>query len=263
MAAIDGRGKSVESIKDVGEDLGFNIDLQAVQRREGYLPSASQLACALGHQRIWRLLLERGLPYALVLEDDAVEATDLPMEVLLPVLDSKTPVIVQLSCRGEIFAEERTAGPGATPAVVKLRYPPRQTTAYAINRAAAQLASRSPIDGLADWPGFATNVHFFACLPWPFREELSPSTIQVGGPSPRGSLNSRGSRTLQLDADHAYRVWLPRMDSWLWRRRNRPTLGPGHEIWEPTLPTPLVRMIRGLARYTSSKAVRSRTKPTP
>lgn len=248
IAAIDARGESLGFVMDVARQSGFCFDLNAIHRREGYLPSPSQLACALGHKRIWRLVLELELPYALVLEDDAVKAADLPLEALLPILRSSNPVVVQLSCRGEIFSEGRATLRDTRPMVVKLRYPPRSTAAYLINQAAAHLASDSSIDGLADWPGFATHVDFFACLPWPFKENLSPSTIQIGIINKEAHVNPKGFHAFPFTYDHAYRVFLPRVDAWFWRQRGRPTIDPGQHIWQPSVPWPLIRAIRHLAR---------------
>ncbi len=46
--------------------------------------SPSELACSLSHRKIWQLTLERGLPGALIIEDDAVLSALLPLVLSMP-----------------------------------------------------------------------------------------------------------------------------------------------------------------------------------
>ncbi len=253
IEALDARGDSRWDATDWCIDNGARVDVDSIARREGARPTPTQLACALGHHMIYALIVEQGLPYALVLEEDARQVGDLrylanSKDLLLR---KDVPTVVQLSSRGQVFTHRRNLEPGTTQAVVALTYPPRQTTAYLINFAAATAAASAPVDGLADWPGFATSVCFYAVLPWPFRESGAETTIQLsaaGGNDP----TRRETRWRYLprsgSSEYLYRTYLPRLDSWLWRMRRRPRIGPGGALWKSSIPWMVVALIRNRAR---------------
>lgn len=54
-----------------------DLPADAIEAARGNM-SATELACSFSHRKIWRLMHERGLEAALILEDDAVLSTALP-----------------------------------------------------------------------------------------------------------------------------------------------------------------------------------------
>jgi len=66
--------------KDVYADPAFYDKAKAL-RIELRNMTPGEVGCALSHQKVYDLILERGLPYALAMEDDATLSDDLP-EVL-------------------------------------------------------------------------------------------------------------------------------------------------------------------------------------
>jgi hypothetical protein len=249
IQGIEGRGASTWDVSAACHAAGINVALEVARRREGYNPSATQLACAAGHRLIYRAITREQHTVALVLEEDALPVRGfVDLAPALDKLTTPTPTIVQLSCRGEVFPESPSCETQVTPALVPLRYPPRQTTAYLINHAAAALGSTSVLDGLADWPGFATHVDFWAMLPWPFVEASRSSTIQLGWEA-RGDIRAPRLRSvIPRSLDDIYRKTLPRVDSKLWRMRGMQRVGPQGELWMPSLPGFVPTMARKLAR---------------
>jgi hypothetical protein len=255
VAGLDARARTRQETCRAITDLGFSVDIDKIRRREGYLPSRTQLACAVGHRLAWRLMLSTDAPYALILEEDAVptgSAAD--VDATMSILRSERAAVVQLSCRSEIFPARPIRLKRPTSELVELRYPPRQTTAYLINRQAALLGVNSPLDGLADWPGFATSVDFWALLPWMFKESGATSTVDLG----TGGLASvsrwrRLVHALPFSFEHLYRVSLPTLDAWLWRRRGRPRAGNLDELWIPSVPHQVAGAAKVLARKMDSQ----------
>lgn len=252
VAGFDARNLSIQdTYKEIAE-LGFTLNTDKIYKREGYMPSPTQLACAVGHRLAWRLMLSTGDPYALILEEDAVQTgINVDIDAATTVLQGERPAVVQLSCRSEIFPLRREASKAPINGLVELRYPPRQTTAYLINRQAAVLGASSPLDGLADWPGFATQVDFWALLPWMFRESGETSTVNLGtGGLASISKMDRIVHALPLNLEHLYRVSLPTLDSWLWRKRGMPRDGIDDQLWRPSVPNVVVSAAKRLARIT-------------
>jgi hypothetical protein len=255
VPAIDGRQADLEAVLEQCSARSIEVNLDAFRSREGCLPTPSQLACAVGHHIIYQRIADSGAPYALVLEEDALFVRpDSDFAHAAEVLVRPTPVIVQLSCRGQIFSRNRRVeaqvGPTSPFTLIPLRYPPRQTSAYLINAPAARLAAAKPIDGLADWPGFATWTDYWAVTPLPFAETLGATTIEVpSGPQlSRQGTGQRWRSRVKLRPELAYRSTLPLIEARLWRRRGMPRVAPDFEIWQPSLPSSLVNLVRRAAR---------------
>ncbi len=63
--ATDGR-------KGLPADCEAAVDRQGARARAGRMVTDAELACALSHHRVYRRIVEEGLPGAIVLEDDAI-----------------------------------------------------------------------------------------------------------------------------------------------------------------------------------------------
>lgn len=63
--------------KDHYDDRSY-YDREKALRIELRNMTAGEVGCALSHQKVYGLIAQRGLPYALVMEDDAVVSPDLP-----------------------------------------------------------------------------------------------------------------------------------------------------------------------------------------
>ena len=81
--------------KDYADNPAYYNEKKAL-KAEGRKLRAGEVGCALSHNAVYRLIVERELPYALILEDDAVISEDLPevLEKLLPYLQGA--LIIQL-----------------------------------------------------------------------------------------------------------------------------------------------------------------------
>jgi len=81
--------------RDYADNPAYYNEKKAL-KAEGRKLRAGEVGCALSHNAVYRLIVERQLPYALILEDDAVLSADLPevLDVLLPYLQG--PHIIQL-----------------------------------------------------------------------------------------------------------------------------------------------------------------------
>ena len=254
MPALDARSLSEEDVVSWCLAQGVELDLSRTIARERVRPTPTQIACAIGHHLIYEQLIGMDGDFALVLEDDVAptdHGTDLSPAVAM--MKRPTPTIVQLSCRGEVFARSRDWRGSKPQGLVPLCYPPRQTCAYLINRQAAALAAERPVDGLADWPSFATQVDFYALLPWPFQELNNETTIQL--PPSRGDADpmaAMASRYLPASwsADYLYRTYLPAVDAWIWRHSGSRRIGPRGEIWRSSIPSFMIDFLRrGAARH--------------
>lgn len=65
ISAVDGRALSVEEVQANYDDAGARAAL-------GRSMSRGEIGCALSHQSIYRRMIDQGLPWAVILEDDAL-----------------------------------------------------------------------------------------------------------------------------------------------------------------------------------------------
>lgn len=110
-------------------------------KAEGRKLRAGEVGCALSHNAVYRLIVERELPYALILEDDAIISEDLPevLEKLLPYLQGAR--IIQLE-RCDIYKKSSTRSLVKGYSLVSPRFIKEgsiaQTAGYLISFEAAQ-----------------------------------------------------------------------------------------------------------------------------
>lgn len=142
----------------------------------GYRMSRGEICCALAHLEIYELMIDRNLPWACVLEDDAI-----PLEGLSDVFNSfamftkasilslnaplsKSDKNPKLSKREIVSRFEIETGE-----FIKLVHPRLQTYAYLINLEAAKLIvkrkkRKNKVSARADWPlEIYPGIDFFVC----------------------------------------------------------------------------------------------------
>ena len=147
---------------------------QVVDRFAGYL-NGGQRACGQSHVNVWRMMIERGLEYALVLEDDAMFASDWREKLdLLGLVDDPEWDAVFLNASEPIIPED-------TWVVAREQY---LTGAYIISLGGAKhlLDSFSGGYGSSDWmtTRLQSRGHSYAYFPWLVIQEGTESTIGSG-----------------------------------------------------------------------------------
>jgi glycosyl transferase family 25 len=172
LAALAAQGLSGEVVLGVDGRNGLppeheqEVDRAAARARLGRPASDPELACALSHQRVYGLILARGLPGAVVLEDDAIPqpafaaflAAGLHRQADLTLFDYDD------KARG-LLGTGREVLPGLR--LWTLATTRHLTTGYAVSaRGAAQLRREGlPVRGLADWPCDVTRLGAKAVAP--------------------------------------------------------------------------------------------------
>jgi glycosyl transferase, family 25 len=103
---------AIEGKKISDTDLNDLVDLEAVKKSPGWLTKGA-IGCALSHFYVYKQIVEKHLPYAIVLEDDVVISNDFVpvVEKLIPCLATNEIVLLyatswqplELAKRGSIF----------------------------------------------------------------------------------------------------------------------------------------------------------------
>ncbi|MCW4461911.1 glycosyltransferase family 25 protein [Sphingomonas sp. BT-65] len=184
------------------------IDEAAVLRNKGRALTRGEIGCYASHYSIWREMIDRGTPQAIVLEDDVVAdwaylarlaATDLSSEGFDYLrLYAKRPTF-QRVVRKDFLQHSRT--------VVEMIGPAYGTQGYAITLAGARvLADRlrvieRPVDDAMD-RSWAHGLRNLALFPAPLFEAAVPSDIGADRFQPKvhpsfRSLRQRGWRQLE------------------------------------------------------------------
>lgn len=167
------------------EQINGSVDLELFRHRIGYVPPKSLIGCGLSHIKVYQLILQMNLDWALILESDCIPVLDPScMTSIFSKAEFKDlPCIFQLFSRGERVVKSEVISKIQSREKVEVGiyeylYPPRQTAAYIVNRHAVLEALKSPkLDGPPDWPSWSTRVKFFAVYPWFFIETNERSTI--------------------------------------------------------------------------------------
>lgn len=154
---VDGRG-------GLASEWEAQIDRAAAAVRLGRAMGDGEFACALSHQEIYRAVLERGLPGAVVLEDDAV-----PGDGLSGFLKDRgylrAPIVLLDHSNTRVRGAPVELGRGVRGHPVAL--PPFRTTGYTISaQAARQMRHASlPLSFTADWPCDIAALGAVAAMP--------------------------------------------------------------------------------------------------
>ena len=120
----------------------------------------TEFACALSHVMVYRTIVERGIPFALVLEDDAIPDPDLPQYLageyfrgadLVSLAYRRTHVVKR--------SAENLFGPYRAYRPFRWLRNPESTAGYVVSRDAARYMAENtiPIVREADWPNCANR----------------------------------------------------------------------------------------------------------
>lgn len=128
------------------------VDRSAASKTMGRYLSEGELACALSHREIYRKILLREQPGAIIFEDDAIIDTQFSTFVEEEHY-LKAPLIMLDHSHARVSRPSATLMPGVV--MRQLALPSCLTTAYSISAtaAAALLKAASPVRAPADWPG--------------------------------------------------------------------------------------------------------------
>lgn len=147
IVAVDGREMSEEERKNI-------FDIEYAEKFYGRDIKPGEIGCALSHQKCYRRIMERNLPYALILEDDIsiVENISNNIGYLEKYLNSDIPTVILLSGRFYYTKKEKISNSTRKIGKVIDAY---LAHAYLINQNAAKLA-------IEDRPWFmADNWKYF------------------------------------------------------------------------------------------------------
>lgn len=159
-----------------GQELATLADQHVAEISEHRILSAGEIGCAISHADVWRAAAESSEQWTVVFEDDARLTRHWPaIRPLLARMETSVPTVVLLYSQAKYSVTTRSRCftiQAATGKIVAARAvtPPPGAAAYAMNRAAAQLASersRGPVYSVADWPPWwAYEARFYFCFPW-------------------------------------------------------------------------------------------------
>ena len=153
--------------------LASRVDQKAALLAYGARLSDGAVACAIGHQMMYRRFVDSHADWALILEDDAKLYHD-PRLLMEALRGACEPTIVQLNVNRSPFVMEQRdvrAGGQAMPLTLRRHFDAAfGTHAYLINRAAAMIAlrcsDRYQIVNPADWPFlWRSDVAFWDVIP--------------------------------------------------------------------------------------------------
>lgn len=155
----------VDGREGLAEQWEASIDRRAAAERLGRKMGDGEFACALSHQEIYRVVLERGLPGAVILEDDAVPAEQMTA-FLAGHVYRVAPMMLLDHGNTRVVREPPKALPGGLEGH-RVAVPPFYTTAYSINAKAAEFLRENsfPISFIADWPCDISRVGAVALMP--------------------------------------------------------------------------------------------------
>jgi glycosyl transferase family 25 len=161
IEAVDGRRLTPEEVQR-NYDKRKAIHLPRPLARELTLP---EIGCALSHLSVYKKIIEEKLPYALILEDDAILGNETPeiIAALAEKLPENTPSLVLLTHVKYYSRSGAIALPGG--ASIVRHYPPRNWAGaygYWITRAAAELLYNElfPVWSVSDdWDFFRKKLH--------------------------------------------------------------------------------------------------------
>lgn len=212
ILGVDGRG---------GLPAGYEplIDREGAQRSLGRPMRDAEFACALSHQLMYRLIEERGLDGAVILEDDAILLpgfgrfldAEAYRDAQLLMLDYG-PARVMRGSRQPLF-------PGFETWDIALNT--SLATGYAVSRLGAAHLRRqgSPIRHTADWPCDITRIGARIVVPR-LVDHPDPAAIPsvIGGPRRAEELglpSPKKSLSRFLTRGYWRRWWRKRMSFWL------------------------------------------------
>lgn len=180
------------------------VDRQTARHKLGRDMSDGELACALSHRAIYQTILQRRLPGAIILEDDA-RPTPAFVSVVKEKVFMRAPITLFHHSYGRAVRGRRTR---LADGVVSYRAAQRATStmAYALRSDAAQrlLDCSTPVSFQADWPCDLYELNAWLCVPRLFTEaEGNASHLQ----NDREAIKVTGQA---LSDTKGFRAWLRR-----------------------------------------------------
>jgi glycosyl transferase family 25 len=231
LAALAGQGLAAEVVPGVDGRTGLPpgcermIDREGALRRLGRPMRDAEFACALSHQKVYALIAERGLPGAIVLEDDAI-----PLPGFRAFLDAQAfraadLLLLDYGSARVLRGSRRPLLPGFESWELAVNAP--LATGYAVSAAGAAYLREAgvPIRHPADWPCDITRIGARVVAPrlvdHPDPAEV-PSVIggvrravDLGLPAPKKRLSRF------LESAYWRRWWRKRRSFWLVPKRPR------------------------------------------
>ena len=156
--------------KDYADNPTYYNEKKAL-KAEGRKLTAGEIGCALSHNAVYRLIVERSLPYALILEDDAIISPDLPvlLQALTPYLCGKNIITLE---RCDIYKKSNAIPLVKDYSLVSPRFIKEGSIAQAagylitVEAAAAIQHINCPVYFPADnWGYYKKYVCFFGLIP--------------------------------------------------------------------------------------------------
>jgi glycosyl transferase family 25 len=198
------------------------VDRKAARRAIGRDMLDAELACALSHRAIHALIAARGLPGAVVLEDDAIPTPGLAALLAAGAEASAGLLLFDYDGARVMRGSRRTLLPGIDS--WELATNTTLSTGYAISRAtaAALREAATPVRGLADWPCDITRLGARVVAPrLVLHPAPGPAQSLIGGDRSREGLGlARTRKPLARFAEASYwrRWWRKRRGVWLVRK---------------------------------------------
>lgn len=145
----------------------FEMILPTFKERYGKNASLPAAGCSLSHIGIYKDIVENNIPHALILEDDARLKSNLHIEILAKLLDSKEPIAILLT--PEFFYFKSSVSNIDNDVALYSVYDGYMTSGYMINKAGAKLLLDNiyPVQYVADaWEIFKSfGLVIFGMVP--------------------------------------------------------------------------------------------------
>lgn len=174
--------------------------------------SPGEIGCALAHRNVYKRILASDCEYAIVLEDDAVLVDRIDLSLVVDVLRSALPRMLQLRTNPStsivIPGQQLVAASGAR--AFRVGVPPTSTVGYAINRPAAMalIDNDRRVSNVADWPIRATMaIAFFAPASPPVTFDSSATSVIGSRATPLSKWGVRASRLSRLGRTVLHTTW--------------------------------------------------------
>jgi GR25 family glycosyltransferase involved in LPS biosynthesis len=182
---------AAKSVRDyAGSELTAVYDEHRAIRRVGRPMGRGEIGCALSHCDVYLRILERGIPLALVLEEDAIPG---PHFKSFWLASASLPEHVELLSlySEEGFIRRRDSGSLAGVALHEATLMLSNTVGYYIRRdcAARLMTSNTPVSMVADWPLDLRSMRQFLTVPMLVGHSSTGSTI--ASERPRGNILRR------------------------------------------------------------------------
>lgn len=221
--AIDGR-------TGLAPEFEVEIDREAARANIGRFLTDAEFGCALSHRRIYQLILQHGLPGAVVLEDDAVLGPEFRDFIIGRGYMSAD--FIQMGYHPVRIFRYRTRRWSREIRIAELAELTWSTIAYSISaRGAEYILSHSPrLAGVADWPVDLLPLRPCVTLPAIVTHPLSSpdSSIEVErAPRQAMAVGQEAEQPSQFQPRWARFGRTDYWQRWWFKRRSRNTPGFG------------------------------------